>query len=101
MDLSNYSLPDLIQEWLLDRARAPKLLQRAVELEGVDAVIAYAKENGVAPSTMRFHLIKAGCLEAKPKEKPEDPFADKVAKLWKKDAARLMAEVERLYNARA
>lgn len=98
VDLSNYSARDLIQEWILDRARAPLLLKKAVELEGIEGVLALAKEHGVAPSTMRLYLMKAGCIATEPKPKPEDPFRDKVEKLWRRDRARFMDIVEGLWS---
>ena len=100
-DLSNYSMADLIQEWIMDRARGPLLLQKAVDLDGVDAVIAFAVEQGVPRGTIMFSLRRAGCIEAKPKEpKPDaDPFLEKVETLWRKDRARLMQIVNGLYNA--
>lgn len=101
-DLSNYSMHDLLQEWIMDRARAPILLQRAVELEGIDAVIAYAVENGVPRGTIMFALRKAGCVQSTPKDPSPSDEADavrrKLRKLWRDHQDTVKDEITRLFH---
>ncbi len=99
-DLSNYSMQDLIQEWIMDRARGPLLLQRAVELDGLDAVVAFAVAQGVPKGTIMFALRRAGCIQAPEREADADPFRTKALKLWKQNPERLMSLVEELYRGR-
>ncbi len=84
----------------MDRARGPLLLKRAVELDGIEAVVAFAVEQGVPKGTIMFALRRAGCIQASEREPDADPFRTKAMKLWKQNPERLMALVEELYRAR-
>jgi hypothetical protein len=74
-----------------------------VELEGVDAVIAYAVENGVPRGTIMFALRKAGCVQSEPKEPPSpsdeaDAVRRKLRKLWRDHRNIVQDEITRLFN---
>lgn len=109
MELSNYSMKDLIQEWIMDRARAPLLLQRAVALTSVEEVVAFAVESGVPHGAIMFALRKAGCVEVKPREPKPDDALRRFKREWKKItddqkgaiAAFIREEAERELGVRA
>ena len=84
----------------MDRGEGSLLLQKAVELGGVDAVVACAVEQGVPKRTIMFALQRAGCIQAFEREPDADPFRTKAMKLWKQNPERLMALVEELYRGR-
>ena len=98
MDLANYSPETAVEEWLLDRARGNLLLKHAVSDKGIDWVISYAVSLGCSRGIITRTLRDYGLMpKAETRPQIEDPFGDKVRKLWKRDAARLMLEVEKLY----
>lgn len=98
MDLSTYSMEELLQQWVQERTRSPLLLKEAVARGGVDAVVAYVIALGIKKQVIVFKLRHAGCIQWPARERDPDPFYTKVKKLWRQDKARLMALVEEFYR---
>jgi hypothetical protein len=100
-NLANYSMHDLIDEWISDRQRAPLLLKQAVALSSPEEVVAYAVRRGVSKGVILCVLRDYKLLPkaAKTAKDLEAVFARRVAKLWRQDHSRLVAEVERLQSS--
>ncbi len=100
MELSNYSMEHLVEEWLLDRKRAPILLKVAVEKSGPHGVIEYAISLGVPRMLIMRALRDAGCIPRAEKKADADPFRTKVERLYRKNPERLIAIIEDLHADR-